>query len=150
MAPSGADPGARGPSAILRARAEVAESVDAADSKSAALKSVWVRVPPSAPDATHRIAIADPERAHGYSAVRRLPLPDRGIEARSEHAMPGVAAVEGSFLPMQAGSASPQGLVLASSRGKSCLKRPGKSQRSPCWPSPLPPARRSATTRARN
>ncbi len=29
--------------------AEVAESVDAADSKSAALKSVWVRVPPSAP-----------------------------------------------------------------------------------------------------
>ena len=39
-------------SAILRARAEVAESVDAADSKSAALKSVWVRVPPSAPAKT--------------------------------------------------------------------------------------------------
>src|SRR5690606_7688415 len=53
MAPSGADPGARGPSAIIRARAEVAESVDAADSKSAALKSVWVRVPPSAPDRGH-------------------------------------------------------------------------------------------------
>ena len=29
--------------------AEVAELVDAADSKSAALKSVWVRVPPPAP-----------------------------------------------------------------------------------------------------
>lgn len=29
--------------------AEVAELVDAADSKSAALKSVWVRVPSSAP-----------------------------------------------------------------------------------------------------
>src|SRR5690606_26183071 len=132
MAPSGADPGARGPSAILRARAEVAESVDAADSKSAALKSVWVRVPPSAPDATHRIAIADPECAHGYSAVRRLPVPDRGIEARSGHAMPGVAAVEGSFLPpMQAGSASPQGLVLASSRGKSRSeeRRAGKTGR---------------------
>ncbi len=39
-------------SAILRGRAEVAESVDAADSKSAALKSVWVRVPPSAPGLT--------------------------------------------------------------------------------------------------
>jgi hypothetical protein len=34
----------------MRSRAEVAESVDAADSKSAALKSVWVRVPPSAPN----------------------------------------------------------------------------------------------------
>lgn len=30
--------------------AEVAELVDAADSKSAALKSVWVRFPPPAPD----------------------------------------------------------------------------------------------------
>ena len=30
--------------------AEVAELVDAADSKSAALKSVWVRFPSSAPD----------------------------------------------------------------------------------------------------
>lgn len=39
-----------GPSAILRARAGMAESVDAADSKSAALKSVWVRVPLPAPD----------------------------------------------------------------------------------------------------
>ena len=34
----------------LRPLAEVAESVDAADSKSAAVKSVWVRVPPSAPE----------------------------------------------------------------------------------------------------
>src|SRR5690606_36809273 len=42
-----------GPSAIIRARAEVAESVDAADSKSAGLKTVWVRVPPSAPDRGH-------------------------------------------------------------------------------------------------
>ena len=44
--------GAGEQSAILRGRAEVAESVDAADSKSAALKSVWVRVPPSAPGLT--------------------------------------------------------------------------------------------------
>src|SRR3546814_3877585 len=46
--PAAADSEPR-PSAIIRARAEVAESVDAADSKSAAFKSVWVRVPPSAP-----------------------------------------------------------------------------------------------------
>src|SRR5690606_29372649 len=42
---------ARGPvpRRIIAGRAGVAESVDAADSKSAALKSVWVRVPPPAP-----------------------------------------------------------------------------------------------------
>lgn len=34
----------------MRPRAGMAESVDAADSKSAALKSVWVRVPLPAPD----------------------------------------------------------------------------------------------------
>src|SRR5690348_259724 len=43
----------------LRPVAEVAESVDAADSKSAALKSVWVRVPPSAcqhyPKKSHKV-----------------------------------------------------------------------------------------------
>src|SRR5690606_61414 len=45
---------------ILRGPAEVAESVDAADSKSAALKSVWVRVPPSAPPAPADLASAHP------------------------------------------------------------------------------------------
>ena len=36
--------------AILAVRAGVAELVDAADSKSAGLKTVWVRVPPPAPN----------------------------------------------------------------------------------------------------
>src|SRR5690606_27351774 len=43
--------------------AEVAESVDAADSKSAALKSVGVRVPPSAPDTTDPL---QPYRSRGF------------------------------------------------------------------------------------
>ena len=35
---------------IILVLAEVAELADASDSKSEALKSVWVRVPPSAPN----------------------------------------------------------------------------------------------------
>ena len=41
--------------------AEVAELVDAADSKSAALKSVWVRFPPPAPDLLNASYLTKPQ-----------------------------------------------------------------------------------------
>src|SRR5690606_34818415 len=60
----------------IAARAGVAESVDAADSKSAAGDSVWVRVPPPAPRG--RAAVATARRAHPQAAfLPGLPLPNK-------------------------------------------------------------------------
>src|SRR5690242_20537 len=88
----------------LRPVAEVAESVDAADSKSAALKSVWVRVPPSAP-ADDRVAQrrllrnlrkqsltarTHPDAQHAsHDLARRTPRDRQATARRTQPFLPG-------------------------------------------------------------